>query len=280
MTATDFQPSGASPTEAALHTQARRRPAASVHEGCPYLVAADGGWRGIHPARDHRCGATLPMAAPSVVKQRDVCLAEAHRLCATYVAARELELASAAGTHPEPDTGFWPDTRSTLLALEPARPRMGALPGASGRHAGQALLVGLMLLAFLVLVISRTTPSSSRSASPDAAGGVAASASPVVPTTDPGMTAAASPDASASVSPVATSAAPSEAPAPGPSQTPAATAGLTPTAVPASAKRYRVRSGDTLISIASKYGTTVKKLKAANALKDNIIHVGQVLIIP
>jgi LysM repeat protein len=280
MTATDDQPSVASPTEAALPTQARRRPTASVREGCPYLVATDGGWRGIHGTKDHRCGATLPMAAPSVAKQRDVCLAEAHRLCATYVAARELELASAAGTHPEPDTGFWPDTRSTLVALEAARPRIRALPGAPGRHGGQVLLVGLMVLAFLVLVIARTTPPSSGSASPDAGGGVVASVSPVVPTRDPGPTAAASPDPSASVSPSTPSPAASRTPAPGPSQTPAATAGPTPTAVPASAKRYRVRSGDTLSSIASRYGTTVKKLKAANGLKNNIIHAGQVLIIP
>lgn len=282
MTATDEALPVGPPAEAATPHDPRRRPAAAVREGCPYLVAADGGWRGIQPTKDHRCGATLPMAAPATVKQRDICLTDGHRTCATYVAARDLELASAAGSLPEGDAGFWPDTRSTVLALEPARARIGVLPGASGRHGGQALLVGLMGLALLVLVIARTTPESAGGADPSVAGGIAASGAPVAasmqPTADPGVSPAASPAPSQAVGSAAPSPAPSSTPRPTASA--AATAKPKPTPVPANATRYKVKSGDTLSSIASKYGTTVKKLKAANGLTSNIIHVGQVLVIP
>jgi LysM repeat protein len=54
----------------------------------------------------------------------------------------------------------------------------------------------------------------------------------------------------------------------------------TATPVPANAVRYKVKGGDTLSGIAARYGTTVKKLKAANGLTSNTIHAGQVLVIP
>ena len=44
---------------------------------------------------------------------------------------------------------------------------------------------------------------------------------------------------------------------------------------------YTVKSGDTLSSIARKYGTTVEALVASNGIKNkNLIYVGQVLQIP
>lgn len=43
---------------------------------------------------------------------------------------------------------------------------------------------------------------------------------------------------------------------------------------------YVVQQGDTLYSIARRYGTTVEAIKAANGLPDNNIHVGQQLRIP
>lgn len=42
---------------------------------------------------------------------------------------------------------------------------------------------------------------------------------------------------------------------------------------------YKVKSGDTLYSIAKKYGTTVEKLKELNNLKSNMISVNQELLI-
>lgn len=44
---------------------------------------------------------------------------------------------------------------------------------------------------------------------------------------------------------------------------------------------YKVKSGDTLSTIAQKYGTTVEKLASINHIKNvNVIHVGQVLNLP
>jgi LysM repeat protein len=227
------------------------------------------------------------MAAPAIAKQRETCLAAAHRGCATYLAARDLELGAAGGGPLASEAGFWPETRSVVLALEPAHGRIGGLAGAPARHGGQALLVGLIVLAFLVLVIARVTPPSSGGATPSAAGGAAvgsevpASVAPSGPA-DSG----ASPDASPSRSDAAPTTLPgataSVAPSPSssPSRSPAATSRPTPTPVPADAVRYTVRSGDTLISIASRFNTTVKRIKAANGLTGNVIRVGQVLVIP
>lgn len=46
------------------------------------------------------------------------------------------------------------------------------------------------------------------------------------------------------------------------------------------AKSHKVKSGDTLGSIASRYGVSVSRLKSANGLNSNLIRVGQVLKIP
>lgn len=45
-------------------------------------------------------------------------------------------------------------------------------------------------------------------------------------------------------------------------------------------RRYQVKSGDTLGSIADKFETNVTLIKSVNNLKNNIIHVGQILLIP
>lgn len=43
---------------------------------------------------------------------------------------------------------------------------------------------------------------------------------------------------------------------------------------------YFVQAGDTLWNIAKKYGTTVNKIKNANGLKDDMLHIGRKLLIP
>lgn len=46
-------------------------------------------------------------------------------------------------------------------------------------------------------------------------------------------------------------------------------------------KKYTVKKGDTLSRIGAKYGVTVPELAKANGIINvNLIHVGQVLIIP
>ncbi len=43
---------------------------------------------------------------------------------------------------------------------------------------------------------------------------------------------------------------------------------------------YTVQRGDSLYSIAKKFGTTVDKLKTANNMSSNLISIGQELVIP
>jgi LysM repeat protein len=42
---------------------------------------------------------------------------------------------------------------------------------------------------------------------------------------------------------------------------------------------HRVTRGETLFSIAKRYGTTVALIKELNSLRTNVIHVGQRLVI-
>ncbi|MDR1145120.1 MAG: LysM peptidoglycan-binding domain-containing protein [Verrucomicrobiales bacterium] len=47
-----------------------------------------------------------------------------------------------------------------------------------------------------------------------------------------------------------------------------------------SGEKYTVVSGDSLWKIARNHGTTVEQLKAVNNLTGELIHPGQVLVIP
>lgn len=57
-------------------------------------------------------------------------------------------------------------------------------------------------------------------------------------------------------------------------------AALVPMPVATPGNSYEVRRGDALILIAKKVGRTVAQLKAANGLKDDMIHIGDVLHVP
>ncbi|MGH2462907.1 MAG: LysM peptidoglycan-binding domain-containing protein, partial [Candidatus Limnocylindria bacterium] len=92
----------------------------------------------------------------------------------------------------------------------------------------------------------------------------------------------ASPSPSAMPSPSATSepsgtATPSASPTTPASPTP--TPGPTPTPAPTPVT-YIVQSGDTLNAIAARFGTTAQAIMDANGLTSDLIHPGQVLIIP
>jgi LysM repeat protein len=68
-----------------------------------------------------------------------------------------------------------------------------------------------------------------------------------------------------------------------PSRSPAATAPASPTAVPAPTPQvYVIKTGDTLLKVAKKFGLTLDELLAANPkIKDpNKIGLGQEIIIP
>jgi LysM repeat protein len=242
-------------------------PDEALRRVCPYLLAATGSWRSVQPTRDHRCSATQPAAAPAVTKQRDLCLQPGHTTCATYVAARDLERLAGPVERDGP-RALWPAASATVLALEPARGRVSVLPGGRGRTGGQALLVGLMVVAFLVLVIARTTPPAG-----SVAGG-AASADPA------GAAASAAPVPSSSVAAATPRPTPSPAPSPTTSPGPTASPESTPRPSAPTVTTYTVKSGDTLSSIALAHGISVRKLKRANDLESNTIRRGQVLVIP
>lgn len=66
-----------------------------------------------------------------------------------------------------------------------------------------------------------------------------------------------------------------------PPPSPAPAPGVTPAAVDAGAETiYTVKSGDTLLRLASRYNTTVSAIKSLNNLPTNTIKVGQKLKIP
>lgn len=250
------------PTAAAPDTG--RRATGAVLDVCPYLRVEAGSWRSVHASRDHRCGAMEPAAQVSAAKQRALCLVPAHATCATYLAA-----ARAAGTPDGPDAEsaeLWPQTRSAPVVLEASRGLLAPLTGGSSRTGGQALLVGLMVVAFVVLVVARASgPGASGSAGPGVSPSPAAS-SAASPATTP--------------SPAVT---PSPEPSPAPTLQPSPGSTITPTAAPTpiANQTYTVKSGDTLSAIAARFGTTVAALAAANNITDTrIIHPGQVLVIP
>jgi LysM repeat protein len=243
-----------------------------VREVCPYLEAANGGWRSVQPTREHRCTATAPASPLALSKQRELCLLPTHLGCATYQAAREVATESRAGA----DGGLWPETRGAVLSLEPVRAGLAGVPGTAGRGSGQAILVALMVVAFLLLAITRVAPPSSGEppASSDVrvvgSGDPAASAVPA--TAAPTATVAPSPSPQSSSATSASGDPASAAPSADPS------AGASPSAA---ATTYRVKGGDTLSGIAARFGVTVRDLRAANALgASGIIHPGQVLVIP
>ncbi|HKP07175.1 MAG TPA: LysM peptidoglycan-binding domain-containing protein [Microbacterium sp.] len=240
----------------------RRRDGLAVREVCPFLVADEGTWRSAYAAREHRCGAVQPPAPLVVAKQRQLCLLAAHEGCATYLAARAVADDAAPSTPGDDGAALWQGTAPPPLVLEPAR-RMGALPTATARSGGSVALVGLMVVAFLVLVLARIQ-------------------SPAGPGPTPGPSLAAA--AVATVSPVGTPVAEPTGSAPSPIPAASATAPAAterPPEATAEPKRYRVKAGDTLISIAARYDTTAKKVMAANAISDpRALKVGQVLIIP
>jgi LysM repeat protein len=156
---------------------------------------------------------------------------------------------------------------------------MGALPGAGARGGGQALLVGLMVLAFIVLVIARTqSPAAANGAVASPSGGAAAES------TSPGP-AGSQPAGSPSTAP-SPGTSPGPTPEPSPVATPAPTAKPTakPTPKPteaAASREYRVKSGDTLSSIAARFRVTVEALVTLNDIADpRYIRTGQVLRIP
>jgi LysM repeat protein len=149
------------------------------------------------------------------------------------------------------------------------------------RLSGQAVLVGLLAIAFVAIVLGRPAGDSGVgplgnivSASP--ATGVAAATEPGAATSTPAQG-----DATQTPAPTIGASATTE-PSIGPSQAPSATPSPTTSGQPASSgATYRVKSGDTLSGIAKHFGTTTRVLASLNGITDaSKIRIGQILRLP
>jgi LysM repeat protein len=242
-----------------------------IEDICPYLLAGGGGWRSANPSRDHRCTAVDPPAPLATDKQRVLCLVAAHGGCPAYRAARAARALMLAPGHDPAivaaaDAARRPVARATPVVLEGPRLSIGGM-GAGGWAVSQWALVGLMILAFAVVLVARFSTPESSGASPSAAPTATAS---------PSLSPTPRPTPSPSPSPAGSGAAPSgsgavASPA-APSQAAASQAAVRTT--------YRVKSGDTLVGIAASFGTTVAAIQQLNGLSGSDLKIGQLLKIP
>jgi hypothetical protein len=236
---------------------------AALHDLCPFLVAQDGSWRSARASRAHRCaalGADVPLPEE---KQQRLCLAAAHRTCATFgvAVASTLGPASAGRSVPAPVARPYP--RMVPVVLEGGRGGIAGSLRDRDRPGPQLILAVLMVVAFGAVVVARFS-------------GVGAG---------PGLVAAGSPTPTAAVStPPAT-----PRPTPRPSASPSASPSDTPTQPPATAtptastsgRTYTVQAGDTLSGIAARFGTTVRELVALNGIENpSRIRIGLELQLP
>ena len=282
---------------------------------CPYLLVPAGGFRFAHPDREHRCTAARPFESPSADKQRRLCLTAGYDACPTYAAARQrrddafadagipidaLQLRHSrplghttpvvlVGGHrsqgtpgigsagrqvphdsarPSGSTGMRPartaevGNRADATGGRPGSARGGGFRGP--RAAAGPAVAAVVVLAALAVLVARLPGSTGPSPAPQTPLATVAAVVSQPPTVSP--TVAASPGATTAIVAVAPTASPVPA-----TQAPASAAATT----------YRVRAGDTLIGIASRFGVSVSALQQANGITDpRLLRIGQVLQIP
>jgi LysM repeat protein len=241
---------------------------ANATVGCPYLLAADGAWRSTSPSREHRCTAVAPAARLMTEKQRRLCLTPSHPTCATYVAA--LEARRARGTPPEgPPPVRWAVARTTPVV------DVGVGLGATltaillERRGWQAIPAVVLVLAVAAIGVSGFGRDRSLTGTVPSASPTDPSSPPTpVPTVSPSPDASGSPGPSPSLPPTGSSA-PTLAATPGPASPP-----------PSARTSYTVKTGDTLYDIARSFDTSVAAIKELNGLTSDVLHAGQVLLIP
>jgi LysM domain-containing protein len=241
---------------------------------CPYLLAADGGWRAATPTRDHRCTAVVPAAVLATDKQRRLCLVADHLQCSTYLAAVAARNASAGAIRGRGPRRAMPRTAPVLL--DHGRLAI-SIPGMPDRGIGQGGLVALMAVAFGALAVTRLTGGGPNIV--PAAAGEGGSPSPsIVASGRPAATEPTAPEATPGALPSRTLVPSDVEPTP-PVSTPTG-AGATPRP-PSAGGIYRVQTGDTLSEIAAANGTTWQVLAQLNGITDpRKIRVGQVLKLP
>jgi LysM repeat protein len=148
--------------------------------------------------------------------------------------------------------------RTTPVVVDRGRASFGLPSIGDRRQAGQIGLVILMIAALGAILLAR-------SGEPGPAGLAGASPSPIASPGGLGQVTP-SPVPLASASPLAAASSPPASPKPSATPKP---------------KTYKVKSGDTLSGIASRFHTTVKAIVAVNALKSPyVIHPGEILKLP
>lgn len=244
--------------------------AGAVDQTCPYLgLADDPATHFTFPSHAQRCHSARRPITLGAAKQARDCLTSRHVSCSRYrpPAAsppgvemhRILEMEVTARS--APSAGHAPaGRRITRLA------RAAILAGLLGA----AIVTGLLFGSWLGSGVG--ADGASQPAADPIVGQSAASSIPAGSPTAPAGTAVAS-TSPASPSPASPSPSPSAqaTPSPGPSASPSAAQSVT----------HVVRRGETLTSIAARYGVSVKAIQDANAIEDpNVILVGQRLVIP
>jgi LysM repeat protein len=211
-------------------------------EACPHLRSVDGPWHAATPSRAHRC-ALLGAGRPTLDRQRLHCLGPEHVACPTWLDAH--------GDHAIGRPG--PFVATAPVVLE--GPGIALSAERSVRRLLGPLTIVVVVVALGAFVLARG-PLAPGSPGVDGPGATASPIALVTPT--PSTPAPATP-------------APTATPAP-------ATPAPTPTSRPTT---YKVKRGDTLSSIADRFGVTAKKLARLNGIDDpSLIRVGQVLELP
>ena len=273
---------------------------------CPYVRADDdGSWRSAVPMREHRCWAVEPHSALPTATQQELCLTAAHGGCERFLHARDQRAAALAQDQIEvgrlESARFGPFVSPVPIAVD-VRPPSGDHGGrsTSGRRRVPGLLIGagvilvgvVALAAILgggrspsVAVIS-PTPMAQRTGAPGGQGvttPLSSNRSSLVPIATP----VATPRPPARPTPVGTRAASTttggtavpKTPEPVATLRPQPTATIRPAPTPVIARKYTVKSGDTIKSIATKFGLKPRDLRAVNHIGKNVA-VGQRLLIP
>lgn len=250
---------------------------------CPFLALADdlrSAADGYDP--EHRCRAVSPVRAIERSVQVSFCLSEAHSRCPLFVERSRAAGGGVGSTESESPVAADLALASTRLLVEPGR-----WSGLGRRGPGRRLGIGVAGALVILLVAGATVYAgglprvaalfsalTAPAASPLLPGGAGRSGNPA---SVPPSSAA---DATPTVLPTAI---PSYGESVGPSPTAVV---LSPTVAPSASatapgRTYVVQAGDTLSLIATRFGTTVAALKAANRIRDaNAILIGQTLVIP
>jgi LysM repeat protein len=237
----------------------------------------DGTWRSSNATHEHRCTAVSPPVQLSLEKQRRLCLDESFVGCATYGVA----LAARSGPPARITGQSRPIARMTPVILDRGRFDL-RIPGLRAGRPGQAVLVGLLGIAFVAILLGRPAGDGGAAAS-FAAGGSAPAVAGAVESTEPGGAVPTPVQAEATPTPAATDEVSGTAvPSTGPSREPSAAPSPAPSGQPAtSGATYRVKSGDTLSGIAKRFGTTTRVLADLNGIADPAkIRIGRILRLP